>query len=142
MLVRMSRSFPRRHRCRRYTHYRHRYRPSPPVQSSCPLPPGRCCTPSPDTGFPHAGRLPPLQVSAPLQKRPSSQDAVLAGMCAAPAPSQVSSVHTFPSSVQTVPAVSKQLSVASWQVLHSVSEQGFPACTVQAPPLQVSVPLQ
>ena len=87
-------------------------------------------------------QAPPLQVSAPLQKSPSSQGAVLFGCAQFPAPSHWSSVHTFPSSVQSVPVGSKQLSVASWQVLHSVSGQGLPAWDEHVPALQVSFPLQ
>src|SRR5439155_504669 len=64
-------------------------------------------------GSPLCVQVPPLQVSVPLQKRPSSQEAVF-GVCAqVPAPLQASSVQTLPSLVQAVPAAVWQLSAAS-----------------------------
>src|SRR5439155_1380496 len=77
-------------------------------------------SPSAVHGSPLCAQVPPLQVSVPLQKRPSSQDAVF-GVCAqVPAPLQVSSVQTLPSLVQAVPAAVWQLLAASLHVsLHS-----------------------
>src|SRR5690606_28746198 len=43
-------------------------------------------------------QLPPLQVSAPLQNRPSEQGALFAGWTQAPLPLQRSSVQPLPSS--------------------------------------------
>jgi hypothetical protein len=50
-------------------------------------------------------QVPPEQVSAPLQYRPSSQDAVLLGWVQVPEPLQTSLVQTLPSSVQAAPLV-------------------------------------
>jgi len=97
----------------------------------------------PAHGSPLCVQVPPLQVSVPLQKNPSSQEAVF-GVCAqVPEPLQASSVQTLSSLVQAVPAAVWQVAAASLQVLlHSAPPaHGSPLC-VQVPPLQVSVPLQ
>ena len=89
-------------------------------------------------------QLPPPQVSAPLQKRPSLQDAVLFGCPQEPDPLHWSFVQPLPSSVQVVPDGAKQSSAVS---LHTAAHsappaQGSPAWTPQVPPLHVSAPLQ
>src|SRR6185369_3023518 len=87
-------------------------------------------------------QVPPLQVSAPLQKTPSLQDTALFGCEQLPLPSQTSLVQPFASVVQTVPAATKQLSAASLQtLLHSVAPQAPKWCVVQAVLLQLSLPL-
>ena len=97
----------------------------------------------PAQGSPAWLQVPPPQVSAPLQKRPSSQGAVLLVWAQVPVPLQASSVQTLPSVVQAVAAATKQLSAASLQeLLHSAPPaQGSPAWP-QVPPPQVSAPLQ
>src|SRR5262249_26866972 len=60
--------------------------------------------------WPHA---PPLHVSAPLQKTPSSHGAVLFGCAHVPDPSHWSLVQRFPSSAQALP-------VSAW---HEASQQ-------------------
>jgi hypothetical protein len=79
-----------------------------------------------------------------LQKRPSLQGASFAGCVHTPVPSQRSSVQLLPSPVHGVPRGEKQVWAASLQLLaHSPAPaHGFPACTLQVPPLQVSGPLQ
>src|SRR5207248_6129678 len=78
----------------------------------------------PAQGSPLCVQMPPPQVSVPLQKTPSLQEAVF-GVCAqVPEPLQASSVQTLPSVVQAVPA-------AVWQSLaassHVLSHSGPPA---------------
>src|SRR5439155_11159840 len=94
-------------------------------------------------GSPLCVQTPPLQVSVPLQKRLSLQEAVLFGCVQAPAPLHTSSVQTLPSLVQAVPAAVWQLWADSLYVLlHSRPlAHGSPLC-VHVPALQVSVPLQ
>jgi len=94
-------------------------------------------------GSPLCVQAPPLQVSVPLQKRPSLHGAVFFGCVHAPAPLHTSSVQTLPSLVQAVPAPAWQSWAASLhELLHSAPPvHGSPLC-VQVPPLQVSVPLQ
>src|SRR5262249_18373324 len=91
-----------------------------------------------------AAQLPPLQVSAPLQNRPSSQGAVLLGCVQVPAPLHWSLVQPLPSSVHAVPDGAKQLSAASLQAdAHSAPPaHGSPAWTLQLPLLHASPPLQ
>src|SRR5438093_8173924 len=55
-------------------------------------------------GSPLCVQTPPLQVSVPLPKRPSLQEAVLFGCVQAPAPLHTSSVQTLPSLVRAVSA--------------------------------------
>jgi hypothetical protein len=83
-------------------------------------------------------QLPPLQVSLPLQKTPSSHGAVLFGWVHAPAPSQTSSVQGLVSALQAVPAEAKQFCASSLQALaHSGPDaQGSPGCPQL--PLQTS----
>ena len=50
--------------------------------------------------------------------------------------------RTMPPEVQEVAGGSKQVSVASWQVLHSVPEQGLSPNGPQTPLVQISEPLQ
>src|SRR5262249_59951702 len=57
----------------------------------------------PAHGSPAWVQAPPLQTSAPLQKRPSSHGAVLFGCVHVPVPLHRSSVHGLPSLVQAVP---------------------------------------
>src|SRR5579862_6210627 len=98
----------------------------------------------PAQGFPACVHVPPEHVSMPLQKIPSSHGFVLFTWHA-PAPSQWSSVHGFPSSVHGVMSGSKQLPAASLQVCaHSgPPAHGSPAWFVQPPaPSHVSAPLQ
>src|SRR5437763_1525485 len=75
-------------------------------------------------GSPLCVHVPPLHVSVPLQKSPSSQEAVF-GVCAqVPAPLQASSVQTLSSLVQAVPAAVWQAAAAS---LQGASRAGPPA---------------
>src|SRR5262245_64296149 len=53
----------------------------------------------PVQGLPTCTQVPPLHVSGPLQKSPSSHGAVLFGCVQAPAPLHWSFVHALPSSV-------------------------------------------
>jgi hypothetical protein len=89
-------------------------------------------------------QAPPLQVSAPLQNKPSLQAAALLGWEHVPEPLQTSFVHTFPSVEHAVPFVLKQLSEASLHcVLHSLPPvHGLPLPTQVPLPLQVSVAVQ
>jgi hypothetical protein len=88
-------------------------------------------------------QLPPLQVSAPLQKRPSLQEAELLAWMQAPLPLHWSVVQGLPSLAQAVPAASKQLFAPSLQALaHSPPLlQGLPAWP-QVPAVHTSGPLQ
>ena len=100
----MRAGFPHRHRCHRCTHSRHRYRPSPKESKQLSVASWQVLHSVSGQGSPAwKEQLPPLQMSAPLQKMPSSHGLLLFGCAQAPAPSQVSLVHTFPSSVQAVP---------------------------------------
>ena len=98
----------------------------------------------PAQGSPAWPQVPAPQVSAPLQKTPSSQGAVLLVWAQAPAPLQKSSVQTLLSVAQAVAVELKQLSAASLQeLLHAApAVQGSPTCVVQAPAVQLSAPLQ
>ena len=82
-------------------------------------------------------QLPPPQVSAPLQYRPSLQEAELLG-CVHQLLTHRSSVHGFPSS--------GQLQVVSHESVFSLHDappgQGSPAWMLQLPPPHVSAPLQ
>jgi hypothetical protein len=93
------------------------------------------------TGLP--AQLPPLQASPVVQALPSSHAAVLLTCAQVPAPLQTSFVQTLLSLVQAVLAATKQFPAASLhELLHSAPPaQGSPAWP-QAPPLQVSTPLQ
>jgi hypothetical protein len=97
----------------------------------------------PAQGSPVWLQVPPPQVSAPLQYRPSSQDPVLLVWAQVPAPSQRSFVQTLLSLAQAVAPELKQLSAASLhELLHSAPPaQGSPAW-LQVPLPQVSAPLQ
>src|SRR5262249_62164593 len=63
----------------------------------------------PAHGSPAWVQAPPLQTSAPLQKRPSSHGAVLFGCVHVPVPLHRSSVHGLPSLVQAVPDASHEV---------------------------------
>src|SRR5688572_14150670 len=95
-------------------------------------------------GSPVWVHAPPLQTSAPLQNRPSSQGAVFGGWPHAPMPLQRSFVQTLPSSVQGMMAGAKQLSAVSLQVAahSSPPPQGSPVPPQAPMPLQVSVAVQ
>src|SRR2546427_7939344 len=99
----------------------------------------------PVQGFPACTtQLPPLHVSAPLQKVPSLHGAALLGWMQEPVALHLSSVHTLPSSVQGVLAGAKQLCAPSLQVAlqSGPPAHGLPACTLQLPAPQVSAPSQ
>src|SRR5439155_24812850 len=86
-------------------------------------------------GSPPCVQVPPLQVSVPLQKRPSSQDAVL-GVCAqVPEPLQASSVQTLPSLVRAVSGAVAQVPSASspLMVQSAPASQAVPLCVVGRP---------
>jgi hypothetical protein len=109
------------------------------VQSTSPSAPGH--------GLPVWRQIPVLlHTSVPLQYRLSLQDvpAGLIGCVHKPLPLQTSLVQTLASAVQELFAATKQLSAASLQTLAQTGPpaQGSPECTVQAPALQASVPLQ
>jgi len=58
----------------------------------------------PAHGSPLCVQTPPLQVSVPSQKSPSSQAAVFGVWAQVPEPLHMSSVQTLPSLLQPVPA--------------------------------------
>jgi hypothetical protein len=89
-------------------------------------------------------QAPPAQVSDVVQALPSLHGAVLLVFTQLPVPLQTSSVQTLPSEVQAVPAATAQLSASSLQELLQTPPvvHGSPAWTAQAPPEQVSAPLQ
>ena len=90
-------------------------------------------------------QVPPLQVSAPLQNRPSLQGAVLFGCVQRLlVPLQTSLVQTLPSSVQPVPAVLNVQSVAQHEPavpLFAPSSQASPidASMVPSPQYELSL---
>src|SRR5207247_5537644 len=89
-------------------------------------------------------QLPPLHLSFVVQALPSLQDTELAGWVQAPELLHLSSVQTFPSSEQSVPAGEKQLRALSlqWVLQSAPPAHGSPGWTLQVPPEQVSAPLQ
>src|SRR5438045_835897 len=90
-------------------------------------------TPSPQRpqggtgGGPDTQPIAGLHDSGPLQAFPSSgQLSIVPVDLHDPLPSHWSTVHLLPSASHSVEDGSKQLCVASWQVLHCVPEQGSP----------------
>jgi hypothetical protein len=83
----------------------------------------------PAQGSPAWPQAPPLQVSTPLQKRPSSQGAVLFVCWQVPVPLQVSSVQALLSLVQALAAALKQFFAVSLHELLQATPpaQGSPA---------------